>query len=61
MTTDTQPISFLAALRRIEELTQRIRQGGLAHFDSLEADMAEVGRIRSALTQRIAEVRRARG
>jgi hypothetical protein len=42
MTTETQPIPFLDALRRIEELTKRIRHGGLAHFDSLEADMAEI-------------------
>lgn len=61
MTSDAQPIPFLDALRRIEELTKRIRQGGLAHFDTLEADMAEIREIRSALTQRIAGVRRARG
>lgn len=61
MTTDAQPIPFLNALQRMEELTKRIRHCGLAHFDSLEADMAEVREIRSALAQRIAGVRRARG
>lgn len=59
MTTDAQPIPFLDALRRIEELTRRIRQGGLAHFDNLEAYMAEVRESRSALSARIAAVRRA--
>ncbi|MCJ2054048.1 hypothetical protein [Methylobacterium sp. J-070] len=61
MTTDAQPTPFLDALRRIEELTKRIHQGGLAHFDSLEAEMTEIREIRSALAQRIAGVRRARG
>ena len=61
MIPDAQPIPFLDALRRIEELTRRIRQRGLAQFDNLEADMAEIREIRSALAQRIAGVRRARG
>lgn len=59
-TTETSTVPFLEALRRIEELTRRIRQGGIAQIDTLEADMAEVRASRSALTARIAAIRAAR-
>lgn len=50
--------SFLAAVKRIESLTQEIRRDGLAAFEKAEAAYAEVQELRAVLNARIFELRR---
>ncbi len=58
ITTARETPSFLAAVRRIEALTQEIRRDGLAAFEKAEAAYAEVQDLRAVLTARIADLRR---
>lgn len=50
--------SFLAAVKRIESLTQEIRRDGLASFEKAEAAYTEVQKLRDVLNARISELRR---
>ncbi|GJE69275.1 hypothetical protein [Methylorubrum podarium] len=50
--------SFLAAVKRIEALTQEIRRDGLSAFEKAEAAYAEVQELRAVLNARISELRR---
>lgn len=58
MTVSAETPSFLAAVRRIEALTQEIRRDGLAAFEKAEAACAEVQDLRTVLHTRIADLRR---
>lgn len=58
ITTARETPSFLAAVRRIEALTQEIRREGLAAFEKAEAAYAEVQDLRTVLNTRIADLRR---
>ncbi len=53
-----QTPSFLAAVRRIESLTQEIRRDGLASFEKVEDAYTEVQELRAILNARISELRR---
>ena len=50
--------SFLAAVKRIEALTQEISRDGLSAFEKAEAAYAEVQDLRAVLNARISELRR---
>ncbi|CAO4141541.1 hypothetical protein LPLAFNJD_LOCUS965 [Methylorubrum aminovorans] len=50
--------SFLAAVKRIEALTQEIRRDGLSAFEKAEAAYTEVQELRAVLNARISELRR---
>ena len=58
MTAAPETPSFLAAVKRIEALTQEIRRDGLSAFEKAEAAYAEVQDLRAVLTARIADLRR---
>lgn len=58
MTHSPETPSFLAAVKRIEALTQEIRRGELSAFEKAEAAYAEVQELRAVLNARIAELRR---
>lgn len=49
---------FLAAVKRIEALTQEIRRDGLSAFEKAEAAYTEVQELRAVLNARISELRR---
>ncbi|MFG5119577.1 hypothetical protein [Methylorubrum sp. SB2] len=53
-----ETLSFLAAVKRIEALTQEIRRDGLAAFEKAEAAYTEVQELRAVLNERIYELRR---
>lgn len=50
--------SFLIAVKRIEALTQEIRNDGLAAFEKAEAAYVEIQELRGILHDRIASLRR---
>lgn len=56
--TQTTPIPFLEALKRIEDLTRMIRTDGLDAFETIEGAYEEVRELRAVLGARIAEMRR---
>lgn len=56
--TQTTPMPFLKALKRIEELTRMIRTDGLDAFETIEGAYEEVRELRAVLGARIAEMRR---
>ncbi|CAO4172841.1 hypothetical protein [Methylorubrum aminovorans] len=58
MTHSPETPSFLAAVKRIETLTQEIRRDGLSAFEKAEAAYAEVQELRAVLNARISELRR---
>ncbi|GJE69200.1 hypothetical protein [Methylorubrum podarium] len=58
MTHSPESLSFLAAVKRIEALTQEIRRDGLAAFEKAEAAYTEVQELRAVLNARISELRR---
>ena len=58
MTHPPETPSFLAAIKRIEALTQEIRRDGLSAFEKAEAAYTEVQELRSVLNARISELRR---
>jgi hypothetical protein len=58
MTHPPETPSFLAAVKRIEALTQEIRRDGLSAFEKAEAAYAEVQELRAILNTRISELRR---
>lgn len=53
-----ETLSFLAAVKRIEALTQEIRRDGLSAFEKAEAAYTEVQQLRAVLNARISELRR---
>lgn len=59
--TQSTPIPFLEALKRIEELTRMIRTNGLDAFETIEAAYEEVRELRTVLGARVAEMRRITG
>ncbi|ACB78507.1 hypothetical protein Mpop_0326 [Methylorubrum populi BJ001] len=58
MTHPPETPSFLAAVKRIEALTQEIRRDGLSAFEKAEAAYTEVQELRAVLNARISELRR---
>ncbi|MFJ7436971.1 hypothetical protein ACIQW5_04855 [Methylorubrum thiocyanatum] len=50
--------SFLAAVKRIEALTQEISRDGLSAFEKAEAAYTEVQELRAVLNARISKLRR---
>ena len=58
MTHPPETPSFLAAIKRIEALTQEIRRDGLSAFEKAEAAYTEVQELRAVLNARISELRR---
>lgn len=58
MTQSPETPSFLAAVKRIEALTQEIRRDGLSAFEKAEAAYTEVQELRAVLNARISELRR---
>ncbi|GEL44853.1 hypothetical protein MEX01_54440 [Methylorubrum extorquens] len=58
MTHSPETPSFLAAVKRIETLSQEIRRDGLAAFEKAEAAYAEVQQLRATLNARISGLRR---
>ena len=59
--TQTTPMPFLEALKRIEELTRTIRTDGLQAFETIEGAYEEVRELRAVLGARVADMRRITG
>jgi pyridoxal biosynthesis lyase PdxS len=59
--TQTTPIPFLEALKRIEDLTRMIRTDGLEAFETIEEAYEEVRELRAVLGARVANLRRITG
>ena len=56
--TQTSPIPFLEALKRIEDLTRMIRTDGLDAFEKIEGAFEEVRELRAVLNARVTDMRR---
>ncbi|MCJ2136994.1 hypothetical protein MKK69_23585 [Methylobacterium sp. J-026] len=54
--THDQAPTFLAAVRRIEQLTEEIRRDGLAGFERAQSAYTEIRELRLVLDARIREL-----
>lgn len=59
--TQDQTPSFLAAVKRIEHLTEEIRRDGLAGFERAQAAYTEIQQLRLVLDARIRQLAGLRG